>query len=62
MVGRMSGALQTCVAIGFLIAYLGGGALVEATSPRTTFVVAGMGSLLALVVLRPILGARPPRI
>jgi MFS family permease len=62
MVGRMSGALQTCVAIGFLVAYLGGGALVAATSPRTTFLVAGTGSLLALVVLRPVLAARPRRV
>jgi MFS family permease len=61
MVGRMSGALQTCVAIGFLIAYLGGGALTEATSPRTAFVVAGTGSLLALAVLRPVLAAKPAR-
>jgi MFS family permease len=62
MVGRMSGALQTCVAIGFLIAYLGGGALTEATSPRTAFLVAGAGSLLALVVLRPVLAAKPARL
>lgn len=64
MLGRMSGASQSCVAIGFLIAYLGGGALIEATSPRTAFLVAGAGSLLALLVLRPVLTARPaaPRI
>jgi MFS family permease len=58
MLGRMSGASLTCVAIGFLVAYIGGGALVDATSPRTTFVVAGIGSASALWVLRPVLTMR----
>jgi MFS family permease len=57
MLGRMSGASQTCVAIGFLVAYIGGAALVGATSPRKAFLVAGVGSALALWVLRPVLAA-----
>jgi MFS family permease len=62
MLGRMSGASQMGVAIGFLLAYLGGGALVEATSPRTTFLIAGAGSLLAVAVLMPVvLAARVTR-
>ena len=54
MLGRMSGAANSGVAVGFLVAYLGGGALVDATSPRTAFLVAAAGSLLAIVVARPV--------
>jgi MFS family permease len=54
MLGRMSGAGNSGVAVGFLVAYLGGGALVDATSPRTAFLVAAAGSLLAIVVARPV--------
>jgi MFS family permease len=54
MLGRMSGALNSAVAVGFLFAYLGGGALVEATSPRTAFAVATLGTLGAIVVARPV--------
>jgi hypothetical protein len=43
MVGRISGALQMGV---------------DATSPRTAFLVAGGGSALALLVLRPVLTMR----
>jgi MFS family permease len=53
--GRLSGASQTSVGVGFLIAYLGGGAVVEATSPRTALIVAGIGATLATFVLRPVL-------
>jgi MFS family permease len=54
MLGRMSGAVNSAVAVGFLIAYLGGGALVDATSPRTAFMVAAIGTLGALFVARPV--------
>jgi MFS family permease len=54
MLGRMSGALNSGVAVGFLVAYLGGGALVDVTSPRTAFLVAAVGTLLALVVAAPV--------
>lgn len=54
MLGRVSGASQVAVAVGFLFAYLGGGALVDATSPRTAFIVAGVGTLLALAVAAPV--------
>jgi hypothetical protein len=50
----MSGALNSAVAVGFLFAYLGGGALVEATSPRIAFLIAAIGSLGAIVVARPV--------
>ena len=55
MLGRVSGASNAVVGLGFLIAYVGGGAVVEATSPRATFVIAGIGSLLAIAVLLPLL-------
>jgi MFS family permease len=54
MLGRMSGALNSAVAVGFLFAYLGGGALVELTSPRTAFALAALGSLGAIAVARPV--------
>ena len=54
MLGRMAGALNSGVAVGFLVAYLGGGALVDLTSPRVAFLVAAVGSLLAIAVARPV--------
>jgi MFS family permease len=54
MLGRMAGAMNSAVAVGFLVAYLGGGALVEATSPRIAFLVAAIGTLGAVVVARPV--------
>jgi hypothetical protein len=59
MLGRIAGASQTCVAIGFLAAYLGGGALVDATSPRAALVVGGVGTLSALAALRPVISTSP---
>ena len=59
MLGRMSGAMNSAVAVGFLVAYLGGGALVEATSPRTAFLVAAVGTALSVLVIRPIWSAAP---
>jgi MFS family permease len=54
MLGRMAGAVNSGVAVGFLVAYLGGGVLVDATSPRVAFLVAAAGTLLAIVVSRPV--------
>jgi predicted MFS family arabinose efflux permease len=59
MLGRMAGASNSGVAVGFLFAYLGGGALVDATSPRTAFLVAAVGALLALRVARPVWRSKP---
>lgn len=59
MLGRMSGAVNSGVAVGFLVAYLGGGALVDATSPRTAFLGAGVGTAMALIVLRPVWRSEP---
>jgi predicted MFS family arabinose efflux permease len=54
MLGRLSGAMNSAVAVGFLVAYLGGGLLVELTSPRVAFLVAAAGSVVAIAVIRPI--------
>jgi MFS family permease len=59
MLGRMSGALNSAVAVGFLVAYLGGGALVEATSPRTAFLIAAVGTAVATLVIRPVWRSEP---
>jgi MFS family permease len=59
MLGRMAGAVNSGVAVGFLVAYLGGGALVDATSPRAAFLVAAAGTLLAIVVARPVWRSAP---
>jgi MFS family permease len=54
MLGRMSGAVNSAVAVGFLVAYLGGGTLVELTSPRAAFLVAAIGTLGAVAVAKPV--------
>jgi MFS family permease len=54
MLGRMSGAVNAAVAVGFLVAYLGGATLVELTSPRTAFLVAAVGTLGAVAVAKPV--------
>jgi MFS family permease len=59
MLGRMSGAFSSAIAVGFLFAYLGGGALVDATSPRTAFAVAAAGTVGAIFVARPVWRAAP---
>lgn len=60
MLGRLSGAINSAVAVGFLVAYLGGGALVDATSPRTAFWVAAVGTFAAVFVLTPVWRSAPP--
>jgi MFS family permease len=57
MLGRMSGAFNSAIAVGFLVAYLGGGALVDATSPRTAFALAAVGTTGAIFVARPVWSA-----
>ncbi len=58
MLGRIMGSSQVATSLGFLVAYLGGGALVDATSPRTAFVIAGVGTLTALLALGPVVRNR----
>ena len=59
MLGRMAGAMNSAVAVGFLVAYIGGGALVQATSPRTAFLIAAAGTMGAVFVIRPIWSSVP---
>ena len=59
MLGRMSGAFNSAIAVGFLVAYLGGGALVDATSARTAFAVAAVGTVAAIFVARPVWSTAP---
>lgn len=59
MLGRISGAMNSAVAVGFLVAYLGGGTLVELTSPRTAFMIAAVGTLGAVWAARPIWATQP---
>jgi hypothetical protein len=59
MLGRMAGAMNAAVAVGFLVAYIGGGALVQATSPRTAFLIAAAGTMGAVFVIRPIWSSVP---
>jgi MFS family permease len=48
MLGRVFGFIGTAASAGHLLAFAGGGFLVDATSPTTVFVIAGAGTLLGL--------------
>jgi MFS family permease len=56
MLGRVFGTVYTAPFIAEAIAFGAGGALLDATSPRTLFFVAGAGIVLSLVAVRAILG------
>lgn len=51
MLGRVFGVVGSAPFVGSALAYAAGGFLLDATSPRTTFVLAGVGSLAMLAVL-----------
>jgi MFS family permease len=55
MVGRVFGLSVGGVAIGWGFAALLGGVLVDATSPRAAFVIAGAGALLVAALAAPVL-------
>jgi MFS family permease len=59
LLGRVFGLEIAGVAIGSGFAALLGGILVDATSPRTTFIVAGAGALLVAAVAAPVLRRAP---
>lgn len=46
LIGRVFGSLYGAVGVGAALAYVLGGLLLDATTPRTTFIVAGAGGLL----------------
>ena len=49
MLGRVFGLVGTAAPAGHSLAFAGGGFLVDATSPRIVFLIAGLGVLLVLV-------------
>jgi MFS family permease len=51
LLGRVFGNLYGGIGIAAAISYLGGGLLIDATSPRVTFVIAGAGGLLAALAV-----------
>lgn len=55
LVGRVFGLVVAGFGIGFGFAALLGGFLVDATSPRATFVIAGAGALLVAALAAPVL-------
>jgi MFS family permease len=55
MLGRVFGLVGTVAFLGSSLAYVLAGVLLDLTSPRTTFIVGGCGSLLVVLVLAPIL-------
>ncbi|MFI6476690.1 MFS transporter [Nonomuraea sp. NPDC050663] len=50
LLGRVFGTLYGAIGVAAAVSYLGGGALLEITSPPVAFVVAGAGGLLATVL------------
>jgi MFS family permease len=62
MLGRVFGLFGTAAFAGGALAYALAGILLEVTSPRTTFIVAGVGALAVLLLTGPLLigsGRRP---
>jgi MFS family permease len=61
MLGRVFGTVYSGASLASLLAYALGGPLLDHTSPRTVFVIAGSGVLLALLVVWRLLPARHTR-
>ncbi|MBV9206606.1 MAG: MFS transporter [Actinobacteria bacterium] len=57
LLGRAFGAVYAAAQLASAIAYAAAGPLVTLTGPRTTFLIAGAGTLAGLVILRPALGS-----
>jgi MFS family permease len=53
MIGRVHGFTSSVTSLGLGIAQAGGGLLVDATSPRTTFLIAAAGALLVTLSIAP---------
>lgn len=53
MIGRVYGFTSSATALGLGVSQAGGGLLVDATSPRTTFLIAGAGALLVTLAIAP---------
>jgi MFS family permease len=55
MIGRVYGFTSSMTSLGLGIAMVGGGLLVDATSPRTTFLIAAAGGLVVTLAAAPTL-------
>jgi MFS family permease len=55
MLGRVFGLLGTAAFTGSALAYILAGVLLDATSPRVTFIVGGAGALVVVLALAPFL-------
>jgi MFS family permease len=55
LIGRVYGFTSSFTSLGVGIAMAGGGLLVDATSPRATFLIAGAGGLLVTLAIAPIM-------
>jgi MFS family permease len=60
MLGRVFGLVSTAPFAGSTIAFAAGGFLLDATSPRAVFVIAGVGVLAVLVPLMLVLRRHAP--
>jgi MFS family permease len=60
MIGRVYGFTSSATSLGLGIAMALGGLLVDATSPRTTFLIAAAGGLLVTIAVAPTLLRAPP--
>ncbi len=59
MLGRVFGLFGTAASGGSALAYALAGFLIDATSPRLTFIIAGIGALAVALVAGPLLGRFP---
>lgn len=59
MLGRVFGLVGTAAPAGHTLAFAAGGFLVDATSPRTVFLIAGFGVLLVLIPVMLVLRREP---
>jgi MFS family permease len=53
LIGRVYGFTSSATSFGIGVAMAGGGLLVDATSPRATFLIAGAGALLVTLAIAP---------
>ena len=56
MLGRVFGLVGTAAPAGHALAFAAGGFLVDAFSPKTVFLIAGLGVLLILIPIMLVLG------
>jgi MFS family permease len=55
MLGRVFGLFGTAAFAGSTLAYVLAGVLLDATSPRATFIVGGAGAIASVLLIGPLL-------